>query len=440
MSDMISGGKETKAENSRRALLSEILHNNRRNALIGTNINNALESLWANRLRSVLTLLGIMIGIGGFIAVVILTQGAGAQFNTFAQSTTARTLTVIPGSASQAGGQTRIQAGGSGSIKLTSDDLQALQKLPHVVDASPLVPGSGGNVSFAGHNWSTQMDGISAAHQLSYWPTSEGSWWSESDEQIGLPVAVIGQTVAANTFALAGVDPIGRAIRIDNQLYRVVGVLAKQGLSLTAGGLDDVIYVPYTTLLHSRANASIIQIAVEADTLSVIDLVKQEMTMTLRQRHQISSGISSGFIIQTSDQAVQSQQQTNSIIAVILMSIGSISLVVGGIGIMNIMLVSVTERTREIGLRSALGAEPGDIRNQFLIEALVLSLVGGAIGLLLGILAGYLLALEARFPFKLSPLSFLLAFVVAALVGTVFGFYPAVRASRLDPVVALRSE
>jgi putative ABC transport system permease protein len=286
-------------------------------------------------------------------------------------------------------------------------------------------------------NWYTTIEGVDYSFaSIGNWSTQEGDWLNPSDDQAARPVAVLGQTVYQQLFANFGLDPLGKTIRFGNGLYRVIGVLSAKGGAST----DDVVYVPFTTALERlKNNGYVDEILAQVDDTNTIDADQQAITTLLEQRHHIRKGMDDDFNIANSAQLLQDFNDEISTATGLLVGIAAISLTVGGVGIMNIMIVSVTERTREIGVRMSLGAQRQDIRNQFLIEALTLSLLGGAIGLLLGLLMGYGITTMMNLPNVLTPVSLFLPFLVSAGVGIVFGYYPAMRAAQLDPIEALRS-
>ena len=399
----------------------------KRGMMIGANFGSALDALWANRLRSLLTTLGVVIGVAAVIAVVILTQGATAFLNQSLTALGTNTLVIFPGTAAS-------------SQSLTLDDEKSLVKVAHVANVSPVLTISAQSV-FGNQNWNTRVQGVYPNYQsIQSWQMARGTWYSTDDETAAQPVAVIGQTIVDNLFATTGTNPIGQTIRINGQLFRVVGQLQSKGAQGFTNP-DDVIFVPYSTALSRLKNSTYIdQIQVQVDNANNVNQVQLIVTALLEKRHHITAGVADDFRVRNSNQLVQTAQQQSTVLGALLVGIAAISLSVGGIGIMNIMLVSVTERTREIGIRMAIGARQRDIRNQFLIEALTLSSLGGIIGITLGILGGFALVSAFHLPFVPSIPAVLLAFGVSAAVGVVFGLYPAVRASKLDPIVALRTE
>jgi putative ABC transport system permease protein len=395
-------------------------------ATFGGIFGNVLHAIWTHRQRSILTMLGIIIGIGAFISVVTLSQGATDRI--VSQYTFLATIITIDPS------QGSVTT--ANPFMLTSGDVQALGNLPHLTGISPIISNTS-TVIYGKQGWNTSVQGVSYTYQSmqsTQMIMGQGNWWDESEDQGRRSVAVLGSTTATNLFGTA--DPIGQTIRIDRDLYKVVGVLQATG---GRGGSDNGVYVPYTRLLNPSVPNQIQSVIAQVDDTSNLDSVSLEMQVLLEQRHHIIPGAKDGFDITEAITELQQGEQQLSILSTLMISIATFSLVVGGVGIMNMMLVSVTERTREIGLRSALGAQPIDISLQFLLEALMLSLIGGAAGLLFGLLLAYAITSLVGFPFLVSASSFLLGFGVATAIGVGFGLYPAIRASRLDPIIALRS-
>ncbi|HEX7734337.1 MAG TPA: ABC transporter permease [Ktedonobacteraceae bacterium] len=401
---------------------------------IYSNCMSALQALRANKMRSLLTSLGIIIGVGAVIVMISISEASAASINGRLSGLNPTELIIRAGSTGGFGGGVR---GGAGSLQtLTAADADALATLPHVSAVSPVINVSG-QVVFQNQNWSTQTQGVYPGYQqIGSWQMQEGSFFSSNSGKY----AVIGQTVVSNLFTPLGVDPLGQQIRIGRVSFTVVGVLATKGGS-SFGNADDVVFVPFTTAQQQLSGKSFVNsVDVTADSTSNVSTVQTEVQQTLEQRHHISNSANDDFTIQNQSQILQTVQATSQTLTILLVGVASISLVVGGIGIMNIMLVSVTERTREIGIRMAIGARPGDVMTQFLIEAIMLSALGGGVGIILGVGGGFAYSLFSGTSFVLSPLAVLLAFGFAAGVGVVFGFYPARRAARLDPIVALRTE
>jgi putative ABC transport system permease protein len=407
----------------------------RRNSL-GANLGSALEALSVNRLRSLLTALGVIVGVAAVIGAVTLTQGTSASINSRFTGLGTNTITISPGATQTFGA--RGAAGTSQSLSVA--DADAVGALAHVANVSPVLSVNG-QIVYGDQNWNTSVQGTYANYQsIGSWQLSEGAWFSDADESSGNPVVVLGQTTSDNLFATSAADPVGQTILINSQAFQVVGVLKSKGATF-GRNQDDLVYVPFAAAQARLNNSQYVnQIQVQVDDANNVDGVITAITSLLEQRHQIPAGGTDDFTARSASQLVQTAQQSSQTLTFLLVGIAAISLIVGGIGIMNIMLVSVTERTREIGIRMAIGARRRDIRDQFLIEALTLSVLGGVIGILVGLGLGLGLTRRFSVPFTLNPLPILLAFGVAAVIGVGFGFYPAVRAARLDPIEALRAE
>jgi putative ABC transport system permease protein len=403
---------------------------------LGANMGSALEALSANRLRSLLTALGVIVGVAAVIGAITLTQGSSASINTRFSGLGTNTLTIAPGATFSFGAR-----GAAGSRQsLTVDDATALTSVAHVTNVSPVLSTSA-QVVFGDQNANTSVQGVYPNFQsIGNWQLSEGAWFSDADEASGNPVAVLGQTTVDNLFTATAADPVGQTLLINNQSFQVVGVLQSKGATF-GRNQDDIVYVPLSAAQARLSNSQYVsQIQVQVDNASDVDAAQTAVTSLLEQRHNIPAGGTDDFTVRSANQLVQTAQNFSQTLTLLLVGIAAISLIVGGIGIMNIMLVSVTERTREIGIRMAIGARRGDIRNQFLIEALTLSASGGVIGILVGLALGLGLTRSFGVPFTLNPLPIVLAFTVAAAIGVGFGFYPAMRAARLDPIEALRTE
>lgn len=418
------------ASSSRRALPPLTRKDFKSGGMFGSNLRIALEALWSNRVRSFLTTLGIFIGVAAVIAALTLTQGVSAAINDQIAGLGTNVINVLPGASKSRG----AFSGGSAQT-LTMSDVTAIKKVAYVTSISPIISTSA-QVVYGNQNWDTQVQGVSTSYQtIQNWNVTQGMWFSDTDEVGAKPVAVIGQTVVDNLFATSGDDPIGKTIRIRDQLFKVVGVLEAKG-----SGQDDVIFIPSSTALNRLKNSIYVdRIVVQVGSADAIDPAQQEISALLRQRHHLQTGVANDFSFFNSQQLLQTASQFTTMLTILLVGVAAISLTVGGIGIMNIMLVSVTERTREIGIRMSIGAQRSDIRNQFLIESLTLSLLGGIIGLIIGLLIGLGVTHLANLPFIVSASSIIMPFAVSGTIGVVFGLYPAVRASKLDPIVALRS-
>ena len=399
-------------------------------------IRVALRALARNKMRTILTMLGIIIGVGAVICTVAIGEGAGQQVQRQIQDLGVNMLIIFAGSVNAGG----MRMGSQATKTLTADDAQAIaQHVPSVVAVSPGVS-AGVQIVNGNQNWGTRANGASAEYfQIRDWPVVEGSAFSKRDVDSSANVCVIGKTVATQLFG--DEDPVGKVIRIQKIPFRILGLLATKGQSTFGQDQDDTVIIPYTTVQKKISGIDWVQtITAEADTREDIPIAQQQIADLLRQRHRLRPSEEDDFIIRSPDELAQTAGAITRILTLLLGSIASVSLLVGGIGIMNIMLVSVTERTREIGVRMAVGATEEDVQRQFLSEAVVLSSLGGVIGIALGMAGSILVSSALHWPTLVSPLSVLIAAVFSAAVGIFFGYYPARKAARLDPIEALRYE
>jgi len=399
----------------------------------------SFRALRVNKMRSGLTMLGIIIGVMAVIAMLAVGAGAREAVARQIQSIGSNLLIVLAGATSSSG----VRLGSGTQSTLNIDDADAILKnCPAVANVAPIHPG-GAQVVFSHQNWATQITGTTPSIlTVQNWALAEGRAFTEQESKTSAKVALLGKTVVDNLFG--DMDPVGQTIRIKDVPFKVIGVLASKGQSIMGQDQDDAVFIPITTaqkkLFGTKFPGSVRVILVQAKSEKDLDIAQDQITQLLRQRHHIGPRQDDDFTVRNLTQMLETMQKVASIMTILLGSIASISLLVGGIGIMNIMLVSVTERTREIGIRMAVGAKIWDIRLQFIIEAVTLSLVGGAIGIALGIGASELITLFSDFPVIISPVSILLSFGFSALVGIIFGFYPAYKASLLNPIEALRYE
>ena len=399
-------------------------------------VPSALTALRANKGRSLLTALGIIIGVAAVIAMLALAESASAGMRAQLAGLGANVLTVSPGSTQSSGARA-----GTGSVNtLKAADVDAiLHAVPGISAASAVVAGNA-QVIFESKNWPTRVMAVMPAYQhIEDWRIQQGIFFMSQDNLDSRNVVVLGHTVASNLFP-TGTSPVGQVVRIRNVPFTVVGVLASRGGSF-GGDQDDVIFVPLQTgqvRLFGSTTAN--QIVVEVADNSQMNTAVPRIQQTLRQRHLLQPSQADDFSIFNNNDVIAKVQQVSQMMTVLLGSISTISLVVGGIGIMNIMLVSVTERTREIGIRLAIGAQPMDVLAQFLVEAVVLSVLGGAIGIAFGSSAALLVSTFAGWPTPSLLGAIMLSFGFSAFIGVFFGIYPARKASRFDPIVALRYE
>jgi putative ABC transport system permease protein len=381
-------------------------------------------------------MLGIIIGVGAVIAMVSIGNGAKAQVEAQIASLGQNVILVLSGNVSRGGFSMGFGSAGT----LTREDYEALRRdVDGVVGVSPEVR-SFAQLAAGSLNNNTQVLGVGADYlDIRSWPIASGANFTEQDVRNANKVALIGQTTARTLFG--DIDPVGQTVRVKNAPYTVVGLLASKGMNMMGSDQDDIMLVPYTSAMKRLSGSTTFRsLNVQAANSKVMPKVQQEITDLLRQRHRIGPGRDDDFLVRTQQEISEAATATSRIMTVLLGAIASVSLLVGGIGIMNIMLVSVTERTREIGIRMAVGARAHDILLQFLIEAVTLSLVGGLLGILLGIGSSKLLSVKMGWATLTSAQSILIAFIFSAVIGIFFGFYPARKAARLDPIDALRYE
>ena len=401
----------------------------------------ALRALRVNRMRSALTMLGIIIGVAAVIAMVAVGSGATARIEQQIQSIGSNIIIVIPGSLTSNG----MRLGGGAAPTLTEDDAKAIAAEASAVAAvAPTVRG-GAQVMFGNSNWATSIQGTTPDYLTIRDATlSEGRPFTDQDVDSAAKVALLGQTVAQNLFGQG--DPVNQVIRIRNVPVTVIGVLAAKGQSPGGQDQDDVVLVPISSakrgiLGANRANArSVGAIMVQAAGPKFVQEAQNQIKSLLRQRHHLQQNQDDDFTVRDLSEVFDAQESSARVMSLLLGAIASVSLIVGGIGIMNIMLVSVTERTREIGLRLAVGAKTHDILSQFLVEAVTLAALGGVVGILIGVAASGMISYFAQWSTLISPTVIVLAFVFSALVGVFFGYYPARKAALLDPIEALRYE
>jgi putative ABC transport system permease protein len=398
----------------------------------GMTVRIALRALRVHKLRSLLTMLGIIIGVGAVVAMLSVGQGATMQVQQRIASLGSNVLQVFPGSATTGGAR---GGAGSNTRSLTLDDANAIAPAcPDVVAVAPIVS-RGAQVVYGNQNWFTSVTGTTPSYlEVRSWDIVQGNMFTDDDVNAGTKVCVLGQTIVDNLFALE--DPVGALVRIRNVPYTVVGVLAVKG-----SDQDDIILMPVTAAQRRlTGNTWINRIMVQAVSQKRGAAAQEQVTELLRIRHEIRGDSEDDFSVRNMADVASAVQQSSRILTLLLASIASVSLLVGGIGIMNIMLVSVTERTREIGIRMAVGAKGRDVLLQFLVEAVVTSLLGGIVGILFGIGVSQLIGWLAKWNTPMVPGAIALAFVFSAVVGIFFGYYPARRAASLDPIEALRYE
>jgi putative ABC transport system permease protein len=396
----------------------------------------AWHAMSANRLRSFLTMLGMMIGVAAVIMMLAVGQGAQFAVDQSIASMGSNLFIVMSGSTTTGG----IRMGMGATPTLTIGDADAIGELASIAAVAPVAPGTA-QLVYGSNNWSTMVAGTTPGYlAVRDWAVESGYPFTDSDVRSATRVALLGRTVARNLFGDA--DPVGKTIRIKQSPFLVIGLLAPKGQSLDGRDQDDTAFVPVTTaqrrLFGTQFPGSVRFIVAQATSLETMTAAERDMTLLLRQRHHLPERTDNDFDVRNLTALANAAAQTTRVMSIMLGAIASVSLLVGGIGIMNIMLVSVTERTREIGIRVAIGARERDIRTQFLLEAIIISLIGCMVGVILGVGAAVGANFVASMPVVITGAAVLLAFLVATGVGVFFGFYPANKAARLKPIDALR--
>ncbi len=405
------------------------------------NLSIAMQALRVNKLRSILTMLGIVIGVAAVIAMIAIGGGAQKRVQEQISSLGSNLLIVVPGSVIQSGA--RLGAGNAQT--LTEQDANAIiNEIPEVAFAAPLSRGNA-QVVFGNTNWATSINGVYNNYfDVREWNLADGRLFDQGEISRFGKVAILGKTVASQLFG--DDNPIGQVVRIRGIPFEIIGLLESKGQSSQGQDQDDVILVPLTTgrnRLFGEPRGRIARVGtilIKAQDASVTGIVEERINELLRQRHRIQPGMENDFQVRNLTEILKMQEAASKVMSMLLAAVASVSLLVGGIGIMNIMLVSVTERTREIGLRLAVGARGRDIMTQFLVEAMTLATLGGALGVLLGIAISALVAYLANWDISLSIFSIVIAVGFSAAIGIFFGYYPAKKAAQMQPIVALRHE
>ena len=396
----------------------------------------AWHAMRANRLRTFLTMLGMMIGVGAVVLMLAIGQGAQYMVDQSISSMGSNLFIILSGGTTSGGVRTTTGA----APTLTAEDAQAMIDLPSIAAVAPMASGSA-QIVYGANNWAAQVYGTTPSFLVvRNWNVSSGYPFTDSDVRSATRVALLGQTIVTNLFG--DEDPVGKTIRIRNSPYLVVGVLGAKGQSLDGRDQDDTILIPVTTaqrkLFGSQFRGSVRMIMAQATLAQIMNKAERDLNDLLRQRHHLSQNTDSDFTVRNLTALAETAAQTTRIMSMMLGAIASISLLVGGIGIMNIMLVSVTERTREIGIRIAVGARAFDILLQFLLEAVIISIVGCLVGAILGVGGAWLVNKLMDTPVVITAWSIVMSFLVAAAIGIFFGFYPARKAANLKPIDALR--
>jgi len=406
---------------------------------IPSTLKISLRALRVNKMRSALTMLGIIIGVAAVITMLAVGRGASSKISEQIATVGSNLIIVIPGSTTSSG----IRLGSGSSQNLTRADAEAIKNECSAVATTAPILNGGAQIVYGNQNWASIIYGTDEnILEVRDWTLAAGRNFYEQEIRSAAKICIVGQTVVDNLFG--NDDPLLKVIRIKKVPFTVIGILESKGQSMMGQDQDDVIYVPITAaqrnLFGRTFPGSVRSIMVKARSAEDLDRAETQIKELLRQRHRIGQSQEDDFTVRNLTQMMQMAEQASQVMALLLAAIASVSLLVGGIGIMNIMLVSVTERTREIGIRMAVGAKSWDIRTQFIIEALVLSLIGGLIGVLLGVLSAELLSFFAGWSILISTYSVVLSFGFSGLVGIFFGFYPAYKASLMNPIDALRHE
>jgi putative ABC transport system permease protein len=403
-------------------------------------INIALRALRRNAMRSLLTILGIIIGVAAVITMVSISQGASASVQEKIASLGNNMLVIRPGSVTQGG----VRLGAGARPTLTVSDAKAIQRECPAVQAVTYTKWQSLQVVAGNQNWSTGIYGVTPEYAtVRDWPVEAGRFLTKQEEESAATSAVLGQTVVQNLFG-PGQSPLDQVIHVNNVPLRVVGVLIPKGQSPQGDDQDDTVLIPFSTaerkVIGTQMLGTVGTIRVSAVSPEAIPEAQRQITALLRERHRLKRTQENDFTIRNLADMAATAESTSRIMSILLASVASVSLLVGGIGIMNIMLVSVTERTREIGIRMAVGAKAGQILTQFLLEAVVLSTIGGILGVIFGVVSAELISALAGWATLLPPEAIVLAVLFSGAVGIFFGFYPARKAARLDPIQALRYE
>ena len=398
----------------------------------------AFRALARNKMRSALTMLGIVIGVSAVIAMVSIGQGAQAAVQE--QIASVGTNLLFVGAGSQNVGGVRSGTGATNSNRLTVEDIEAIKReVPTVAMASPTV-NTRAQLVFGNQNWNTQVQGVSEQFpQIKKWEVSSGEFFTEADVRTAARVIVLGQTVAESLYP--GIDPVGQMVRVQQLPFRVIGLMKAKGQDAGGRDQDDTAFAPYTAVQKKLLAITHVHFAyVSAISPYATYTAQEEISTLLRQRHHLAPNEENDFTVRNLTDVAEAADASNKTMTYLLLCIACVSLLVGGIGIMNIMLVSVTERTREIGIRMAIGARSSAVRTQFLIESIVLSLTGGVIGIVFGIAVSFIIPMMLGWRTLISLLAIIGSVIFSVMVGVLFGYYPALKASGLDPIDALRYE